>query len=121
MEDDGIEVVSIHGMGISVNFNLALVEPPEILAFALENLGTNPPADALFISCTNYQAVATLPRLKETYDLPIVTSNQAALEAVGAGVGAGARGDGMNVRLRLRYATPVLTTVVGLRMNRKGF
>lgn len=83
VEDDGIEVASIHGMGISVNFNLALVEPPEILAFAREKLGTHPPVDALFISCTNYQAVATLPRLKEAYDLPIVTSNQAALEAVG--------------------------------------
>jgi len=82
VEDDGIEVASIHGMGISVNFNLALVEPPEILAFAREKLGAHPPVDALFISCTNYQAVATLPRLKEAYDLPIVTSNQAALEAV---------------------------------------
>lgn len=83
VEDDGIEVVSIHGMGIDINFNLALVEPPEILAFAREKLGARPDADALFISCTNYQAVATLPRLKESYDLPIVTSNQAALEAVG--------------------------------------
>ncbi len=83
VEDDGIEVASIHGMGISVNFNLALVEPPEILAFARERLGTDPRVDALFISCTNYQAVATLPRLKETYGMPIVTSNQAALEAVG--------------------------------------
>ena len=83
VEDDGIEVASIHGMGISVNFNLALVEPLEILAFAREKLGTNPAVDALFISCTNYQAVATLPELKKLYDLPIVTSNQAALEAVG--------------------------------------
>ena len=83
VEDDGIEVASIHGMGISVNFNLALVEPAEILAFAREKLGATPPVDALFISCTNYQAVATLPRLKEAYDMPIVTSNQAALEAVG--------------------------------------
>ena len=83
VEDDGIEVASIHGMGISVNFNLALVEPPEILAFAREKLGAQPQVDALFISCTNYQAVATLPDLKKLYDLPIVTSNQAALEAVG--------------------------------------
>ena len=83
VEDDGIEVASIHGMGISVNFNLALVEPPEILAFAREKLGARPRVDALFISCTNYQAVATLPELKKLYDMPIVTSNQAALEAVG--------------------------------------
>ena len=83
VEDDGIEVASIHGMGISVNFNLALVEPPEILAFAREKLAAAPEVDALFISCTNFQAVATLPQLKAAYDMPIVTSNQAALEAVG--------------------------------------
>lgn len=83
VEDDGIEVAAIHGMGISVNFDLALVDPPEILAFAREKLGPRPQVDALFISCTNYQAVATLPQLRQAYDLPVVTSNQAALEAVG--------------------------------------
>lgn len=82
VEDDGIEVAAIHGMGISVNFDLALVEPREILAFAREKLGPRPQVDALFISCTNYQAVATLPQLRQAYDLPVVTSNQAALEAV---------------------------------------
>lgn len=84
VEDDGIEVLSIHGMGISVNFDLALVEPTKILEFAREKLGTQPRADALFISCTNFQAVAALPELRKLYDgIPIVTSNQAALEAVG--------------------------------------
>lgn len=84
VEDDGIEVVSIHGMGISVNFDLAMVEPPKILEFAKERLGTRPAADALFISCTNFQAVAALPELRRLFEgLPIVTSNQAALEAVG--------------------------------------
>ncbi len=87
VEDDGIEVASIHGMGISVNFNLALVEPPEILAFAQERLGAAPDVDALFISCTNFQAVATLPQLQAAYDLPIVTSNQAALGAVARELG----------------------------------
>lgn len=87
VEDDGIEVASIHGMGISVNFNLALVEPREILAFAREKLGSRPQVDALFISCTNYQAVATLPQLRQAYDLPVVTSNQAALEAVSRALG----------------------------------
>lgn len=87
VEEDGIEVAAIHGMGISVNFDLALVEPPEIVAFAKEKLGTRPRADALFISCTNYQAVAALPELKRLYDLPIVTSNQAALEAAARALG----------------------------------
>lgn len=87
VEDDGIEVAAIHGMGIRVNFDLAMVEPPEILAFAREKLGPRPQVDALFISCTNYQAVATLPQLRQAYDLPVVTSNQAALEAVRRALG----------------------------------
>ncbi|MFQ5802602.1 MAG: Asp/Glu racemase [Candidatus Methylomirabilales bacterium] len=82
VEADGIEVVAIHGMGISINFDLALVQPSEIVEFAQQRLGTRPPADTLFVSCTNYQAVSALPLLQELYNIPVVTSNQAALEAV---------------------------------------
>jgi len=81
VEADGMEVVAIHGMGITVNFDLARVEPTQIVEFARLKLGTKPPADALFISCTNYQALSALPMLRELYDIPVITSNQAALEA----------------------------------------
>jgi maleate isomerase len=76
-----MEVVAIHGMGISVNFDLARVEPAEIVEFARRKLGTKPPADALFVSCTNYRAFSALPMLRELYDIPVITSNQAALQA----------------------------------------
>ena len=82
LEADGVEVVAIHGMGISVNFDLALVQPWGIVQFARERLGTRLRADALFVSCTNYQALSALPVLRDLYTIPIVTSNQAALEAV---------------------------------------
>jgi maleate isomerase len=82
VEADAIEVAAIHGMGISVNFDLALVQPPQIVEFARERLGTSPPVDALFISCTNYQAISALPQLRKTYKIPVITSNQAALDAV---------------------------------------
>lgn len=81
VEADGIEVVSIHGMAISVNFDLARVEPAEIVEFARRKLGNKPPADALFVSCTNYRALAALPMLRELYNIPVITSNQAALAA----------------------------------------
>lgn len=81
VEADGMEVVAIHGMGISVNFDLARVEPAEIVEFARRKLGTKPPADALFVSCTNYRAFSALPMLRELYDIPVITSNQAALQA----------------------------------------
>ena len=82
VEADGVEVFCIHGMGIRVNFELALVEPRQIVAFAREKLGSRPPVDGLFISCTNYRAVDALHELGKMYEFPIVTSNQAALEAV---------------------------------------
>lgn len=82
VEADGIEVACIHGMGIRVNFELALVEPKQIVQFAREKLGARPAVDGLFISCTNYRAIDALRELREMYEFPIVTSNQAALEAV---------------------------------------
>jgi len=82
VDADGMEVVAIHGMGISVNFDLARVDPSKIVEFARQRLGTRPPVDALFISCTNYQALSALPELRDLFHLPVVTSNQAALAAV---------------------------------------
>ena len=83
VEADGFQVVAMHGMGITHNFDIAQVQPPQILQFALDKLGPRPPADILFISCTNFQGVAALSQLRELYGIPVVTSNQAALEAVG--------------------------------------
>ena len=40
------------------------------------------PGEALFIACTNYHAMSALSLLKIAYDVPIVTSNLAALQAV---------------------------------------
>ncbi|MBI4527326.1 MAG: aspartate/glutamate racemase family protein [Deltaproteobacteria bacterium] len=82
LEADGIRVVAMHGMGITYNFDIAKVQPRQIVEFATQRLGARPPADSLFFSCTNYQAVSALPLLREVYDLPVVTSNQAALRAV---------------------------------------
>ena len=82
VEADGFQVTASHGMGISHNFDIALVEPPQIIEYARQRLGSKPPADVLFVSCTNYQAVAALPMLRELYGVPVVTSNQAALNAV---------------------------------------
>lgn len=81
VEEEGVEVASIHGMGISENFAIALVSPDEIVSFAVEK-SKDVKADCLFVSCTNLRAVEALPRLREVFGIPVVTSNQAALEAV---------------------------------------
>jgi maleate isomerase len=82
IEAEGLEVACLHGMGITTNFDIAQVTPEEIRAFVAERLGSRVPAEALFISCTNFNAISALPLLKEVYDVPMVTSNLAALIAV---------------------------------------
>lgn len=82
LEAAGFEVSAMHGMGISNNFEIAQVTPDEIVDFVRQRIGTRVAGDALFLSCTNFQALSTLSTLKITYDVPIVTSNLAALHAV---------------------------------------
>jgi maleate isomerase len=81
LEEDGFEVLSIQGMGITVNYDIGVVSPEEILAFAKERF-KDPDADALFFSCTNMRAMDAVPILEKEFGKPIVTSNQAAVEAV---------------------------------------
>ncbi len=81
MEQAGFEVVKIHGMGIDINFELAQVQPEQIVAFATQNL-VGVSADALFISCTNFRALEVKNCLECQLRLPVVTSNSAVLEAM---------------------------------------
>lgn len=79
LEDDGLEVVVIAGLGIDYNFAIASVPSEEILALALKTIeGLS--VDGIFISCTNFRALEIKDRLEYLTGLPVVTSNQAALE-----------------------------------------
>ncbi|MFQ5896590.1 MAG: Asp/Glu racemase, partial [Nitrospinota bacterium] len=81
LEEGGYEVLSIDGMGIRENMAIGRVRPEEIVAFARERFRAED-AECLFFSCTNLAAVRALPLLREAFDLPITTSNLAALHAV---------------------------------------
>jgi len=83
LEADGIEVARIAGLGISENVRIAEVPVAEITAFAVRELhGLPVPVEAVFVSCTNFPAVAALPELQRRFEVPVVTSNQAAIAAV---------------------------------------
>lgn len=82
VEGDGFRVVAMHGMGITHNFDIASVEPAQIIQFAKDKLGAKLDADILFVSCTNFRAVSALDQLHDLYGKPVVSSNQAALNAV---------------------------------------
>jgi maleate isomerase len=79
LEADGIEVVAIHGLGITENFAIATVEPERIASFARETLG-GLSIDLAFASCTNFRAMDAIPSIEAALSVPVVTSNQAALE-----------------------------------------
>jgi maleate isomerase len=81
LEADGVEVVGIRGLGLTENFAIASVEPERIAQFASECFDGRD-IDLLFASCTNFRAVDAREQMERAIGVPVVTSNQAALEAV---------------------------------------
>jgi len=81
IEDDGVTVVSIAGLGITENFEIARVTHDEIVSFALSSLG-HLEIDLVFASCTNFGAVeARTVHLREARACPSSRSNHAVLAA----------------------------------------
>jgi maleate isomerase len=79
IERRGIEVVKLAGMELTENFSIAEVTPSAIVAFAAEQLA-GLDFDLLFVSCTNFRAMAARPQLQTHFGVPVVTSNQACLQ-----------------------------------------
>jgi maleate isomerase len=79
-ENDGLEVVSICGMGITENFLISEVSPADVVAFARQVVDPRG-ADGLFVSCTNFRGVEALPELRRIYPFPVMSSNQVTLDA----------------------------------------
>lgn len=79
LEDDGLVVDFIDGMGIDNNFAIATVAPEEIVRFAVEKCSGRK-IYCLFISCTNFRGMDARLDIQERLGLPVITSNQAALE-----------------------------------------
>lgn len=80
VEADGVRVARIAGMGITDNFAIATVTPDSLSDFAAAAM-QGCEIEALFASCTNLAGVAARPQLLERFGVPVVTSNQAVLEA----------------------------------------
>ena len=81
LQDDGLEVAGIHGLGITENFAIAEVEPERIAQFAAACF-SEADIEVLFASCTNFRAYDAREDIHQALGLPVVTSNQAALAAV---------------------------------------
>lgn len=81
LEADGLEVVGVTGLGLEENFTIAEVAPDQIVEQAVRSY-RNKDIDILFASCTNYRAFDALEGIQAAMGVPVVTSNQATLEAV---------------------------------------
>jgi maleate isomerase len=81
IESEGLAVSAMYGMGLSPASS-ATVTPESIYSFVQARIGTRVPGEALFLASTDYHAMSALSLLKIAYDVPIVTSNLAALQAV---------------------------------------
>ncbi len=85
LAEDGFEVLSIGGMGITDNLEICRQGAEKIIGFVNENLGPAVlgEADCLFISCTNLPAVGALPEIRAAFpQVPIMTSNLAVINAI---------------------------------------
>ena len=77
LEDAGVEVVAISGMGLEGGEQYSRVPPRDIYDFCLETWDAS--ADALFVSCMNFDALAVIEALEERLGKPVVTSHSATL------------------------------------------
>ena len=89
LREAGYPPVKAVGMGIRRNLDIGRVPPSEVIRFVESQLkGCSP--DCVFLSCTNWRSVEAIEPLQRKLGIPIVTSNQAAADAVRR-VGVGGR------------------------------
>jgi maleate isomerase len=84
LEADGTRVATISGLGITENFEIAEVSEEEIVAHAVRALGdlaAGGDIDLAFASCTNFGAMTARGAISARLGIPVITSNQAVLEA----------------------------------------
>ena len=77
LEEAGIHPISMQGMNLRSAEAYAAVSPQEIYDFSMAAWDDR--ADALFISCMNFDAMAAMQALEDTIQKPVVTSHSATL------------------------------------------
>ena len=77
----GFTTLKAAGMGIRANLEIARVAPEQILSFVESKIEGCAP-DCVFLSCTNWRAIEAIEPLQRRLGIPVVSSNQAAIETV---------------------------------------
>ncbi len=79
ISEGGYSIVKAAGMGITENLDIGRVTPAQIIDF-VESQMKGITADCLFLSCTNWRAIEAIEPLQRKLGIPIITSNQAAID-----------------------------------------
>jgi maleate isomerase len=77
----GYQLGTVAGMGILANREIGQVTPGEIVEF-VDSRMAGAAVDCIFLSCTNWQAIDAIDAVKSRFGLPVITSNQATIDAV---------------------------------------
>jgi maleate isomerase len=86
LEQRGLSVAHIAGLGITENFTTAEVKPADIVAYAASELA-GVEFDLLYVPCANFRAYEARPALEDRFNVPVVTSDSATIEAALAMLG----------------------------------
>jgi maleate isomerase len=90
IEAAGHAVAGAAGLGISENLRIGAIEPGELVPLAQKHVPESG-ADLVFVSCTNLRAFEAQAALQSALGAAVLTSNQAALEAVATRLGVSLR------------------------------
>jgi len=77
--ENGFEVVHLDGRRIVENTAIGALSATDAEQQGRSVLSDAPDADALFLSCTNYRSIPALSSLEAEFDVPVVSSNAAAI------------------------------------------
>jgi maleate isomerase len=80
LEEDGLAVPIAAGLGLTDSLDIAAVPPDAIAGFAIETF-RRAPAEAVFVACCTFRAFDARDAIAAALGVPVVTSNQAALDA----------------------------------------
>jgi len=79
IEDSGLEVTSIKGLGVLEAHNMQGVRPDQMYRIVKEVFTKD--ADTIFISCTGISVIDIIETLEKDFKRPVITSNQATMWA----------------------------------------
>jgi maleate isomerase len=84
LAEAGFPPLKAIGMGIQANLEIGRVAPAEIVDFVESQIEGSAP-DCIFLSCTNWRAIEAIEPLHRKLGIPIVSSNQSAIDMVRKG------------------------------------